>query len=242
MWLTCLVSLVLLVSSFAQAQNQLTEIDLEHIRQATVRQYISEQQDRHIKCFSDLHPSVVQNDALDDFRQYEKVYLIKESVHEVWANYKYASQTDVWEINRVSFGMAFCRDSEEVVYADELLFGMEVGQIYFLNLKILHGLYNLPVAFEVTTVDRERRLFEFSYLKGGKAEGKQSIQLMETPQGYTEIVHKSFVRSDSKFRDKYLYPFFHNKLIREFHSNMRRIITYNAKNPRLAQAGLAVDK
>lgn len=226
-----LLTICTFASLCAYAQFDLNRIDLSHIRQSSVRDYIAQQKAQQVDCFSDLQASVHQGDDLTKYMDYEKVYLIKEPVDVVWDNYKFSNQTDVWETKSVSFGMAFCRASQSVVYADEFFYGMEKGQIYFLNLKILNGLYHLPVAFEIITVDRENRLFEFSYLKGGKAEGKQSIQLVETPQGYTKIIHKSYVRSGSKFRDKYLYPFFHNKLIKEFHSNMRRVIVYNSKNP-----------
>ena len=99
-----------------------------------------------------------------------------------------------------------------------------------MNLKLLNGLYNLPVAFEITKIDEGNKMIEFSYLKGGKARGAQVIQLMSTDRGYTKVVHKSYVQSHSKFRDKYLYPYFHNKIINEFHGNMRRLIAYRAKN------------
>ncbi len=213
-----------------QAQLSFRTIDISHIRQPKIRAYIQEQQEQHIQTFSDLESSVNRDDDLTDFKNYEKHYIIKEPVDIVWDNYKFSNQTDVWDINRVSFGMLFCRGTQSIVYADQRFLGMAIGQIYYLNLKILNGFYNLPVAFEIINVDREKRLFEFSYLKGGKAKGKQSIQFVETEKGYTQIIHKSYVKSDSKFRDKYLYPFFHNKIINEFHSNMRRIITYNAKN------------
>jgi len=221
---------MIVLPGLLQAQLSLRSIDISHIRQHKIRAFIQEQKEHHIESFSDLETSVKRNDDLTDFKQYEKRYVVKEPTNLVWDNYKFSNQTEVWDINRVSFGMLFCRGTQSIVYADQPFIGMEKGQIYYLNLKILNGLYNLPVAFEIINVDREKRLFEFSYLKGGKAEGKQSIQFVETDQGYTEIIHKSYVKSDSKFRDKYLYPYFHNKIINEFHSNMRRIIAFNAKN------------
>jgi hypothetical protein len=125
--------------------------------------------------------------------------------------------------------MIYCRSSESIIYADEMLNGLEEGRIYYLNLKILGGIYNLPVAFEITNIDPDNKTVEFSYLKGGKARGKQWIRLEESPEGYTKIIHQTLVKSDSNFRDKYLYPYFHNKLINEFHLNMKRIITARSK-------------
>ena len=56
----------------------------------------------------------------------------------------------------------------------------------------------------------------------GKARGLQKIQLVETPEGYTRIIHITYFRSNSRFRDKALYPHFHKKAITEFHNNIKR--------------------
>lgn len=220
------------------AQSDIKSVDLKKIKQKKVRNYIRQLQNNDVESFTELETSVNQQDELVDFMNYEKVYLVKEDCDFVWDSYQYSSQTDVWDLNKISFAFLFCENTESIVYANEYFFGLEKGQIFYLNLKILNGFYNLPVAFKVLDVDPEDRLIEFSYLKGGKAEGKQTIQLHNTEEGYTTITHQSFIRSDSKFRDKYLYPYFHNKLINEFHANMRRVIARSAKNSEVILAEL----
>jgi len=206
------------------AQNSIKAIDLSKIKHRKVKNYILEQQKQNIEYFSDLEASVHQNDDLTGFLISEKSYVIQQKKEIVWKNYRHSCQTDVWDIKRVSFSVLYSRDSQSIVYADQDFFGLAEGQIYYLNLKVLNGFYNLPVAFEVINVDTENNFFEFSYLKGGKAQGKQTIQFVDTEEGYTEVIHKSFVKSNSKIRDKYIYPFFHNKIINEFHNNMRKLI------------------
>lgn len=211
------------------AQNNISSVDFNQIKYKSVKNYIAEQQNRQIEYFSEMEASVKEHTDLTSFMNYEKEYIIKESSDVVWENYKHSNQTDIWELRRVAFGMLYSRESESQVYADQDFYGMEVGQIYYLNLKVLNGLYRLPVVFEIITVDPEKKLFEFSYLKGGTAQGKQMIQFEDTEEGYTRIIHKSFVKSHSKIRDMYIYPFFHNKIIKEFHDNMRRTIAENMK-------------
>jgi hypothetical protein len=45
-----------------------------------------------------------------------------------------------------------------------------------------------------------------------------------------EIIHVSYYKSDSHFRDKWIYPFFHRIIIKDFHRNMRRLLNLNKQN------------
>lgn len=210
-------------------QTSISSVEFDQIKQKKVKKIIVEQQNQEIHFFSELQVSVQSDDDISEFTAYEKIYFIKEDIDEVWNIYNNTSQTDVWDINRISVGMLVSKKDQSIVYANQDLYGLEVGQLYYLNLKVLNGIYNIPVVFEIIKVDPANRLFELSYLKGGKAQGKQVIQLVDTENGYTKIVHKSYVRSNSKIRDKYLYPFFHNKIINEFHANMKKMILENSK-------------
>lgn len=218
------------VAGRINAQNSINDIDFSKIKHKSVKNYIVDQQNRQIEYFSDMEASVKPQTDLSSFMNYEKEYIIKAPSDEVWKNYKSSSQTEIWDLRRVAFGVLYSKDAQSLVYADQDYYGMEVGQIYYLNLKVLNGFYRLPVVFEIITVDPEKKLFEFSYLKGGTAQGKQMIQFEDTEEGYTKIIHKSFVKSHSKIRDMYIYPFFHNKIIKEFHGNMRRVIAEGIKN------------
>lgn len=224
-----LLLLFCFIASLASAQDNFESVDLSKIKQRKIRKLIKQLQTSAYQGFSELEISVNSSTSTDDFMHYTKEYKVKQDVEEVWYNYAFSSQTEVWDISKISFGMIYCRSSESIIYANEMLNGLEEGSIYCLNLKILGGIYNLPVAFEITNIDPENKTIEFSYLKGGKSSGKQWIRLEETADGYTNIIHQTLVKSDSNFRDKYLYPYFHNKLINEFHLNMRRIITARSK-------------
>ncbi len=211
------------------AQQNANDIDFGKIKQRKIRKMIRQQCDSP-GGLSELEISVSASSDLNGFYNYKKEYLVKEDINEVWFNYLNANQTEIWDISRISFGLIYCRNSDSLIYAHQFLFGLEEQQIYFINLKILSGLYHLPVAFEITKIDADERIIEFSYIRGGKALGKQVIQFAETDEGFTKINHQSFVKSESKLRDKYLYPYFHNKLINEFHFNMKRYIASRVKH------------
>jgi hypothetical protein len=50
--------------------------------------------------------------------------------------------------------------------------------------------------------------------------GTQDIHFEELPDGSTKISHLTHFRSRSAFRDRELYPVFHEKLVGEFHQNV----------------------
>lgn len=224
-----ILGVLLIWTTNVHAQDDIGLVDLSQIRQKKVRKLIMHQQAMEVQYFSDLEASVTEAVDLSEFMNYEKEYLIRENPDEVWYNYTNTSQTDIWDISKISFGLIYCRDSETIFYADQTVLGLEAGRIYYINLKVFNGFYSLPVAFEITRVDADERLIEFSYIKGGKAEGKQIIRIFDTVDGFSKIIHSSFVRSGSAFRDNYLYPFFHKKLINEFHFNMKKIIASRSK-------------
>jgi hypothetical protein len=82
------------------------------------------------------------------------------------------------------------------------------------------GLYNLAVGFEITHIDYEHKQIEFSYIEGGKAKGVQTLRFSETKAGTTKLVHQTYFKSHSNFRDRFFYPRYHKKVINEFHKNV----------------------
>jgi hypothetical protein len=58
-------------------------------------------------------------------------------------------------------------------------------------------------------------------LQNGASTGTQLIQLKAKGEN-TEVIHETWYRSGSLFRDKVLYPGFHEKGLTEFHVNVKR--------------------
>ncbi len=202
----------------------LEDLNFEKIPYKKVRNFIHEQIDNHVLSIDDLFPTVDSKIVPDEYSSQEIRYVVKEDLNTVWKRYLQTSPAESWDGKRVSFGLLFSKPSEMVVYRGGECSKIDTGQVVYLNLRLLRGVYNLALAFEFINVDVKNKIIEFSYIQGNTSEGKQCLHFVEKPNGKTEIIHTSYFRSDSKLRDKFLYPFFHKRATNEFHRNMRKII------------------
>ena len=144
------------------AQVDISTVDLKKIEQKKVRSFLK-QQSQQIKTFSDLEVSATVDDNFSGFKIYEKSYLVKENIDFVWDIYRFSCQTDVWDLNKISFALLYNSDTESLIYSNQECIGLQSGQIFYLNLKIMHGFYNLPVAFEIVDVDPKKSVIKLSY-------------------------------------------------------------------------------
>lgn len=223
--LTFLLALFLLLSGLCgYSQCELDKVNLELIPYSSVKTYLENQKARNVKSFLDIKPT--WSGSKEGYNIQEKTYKVKGDLTEVWDYYKTTSPSVSWNGKKVMFGFMFSKEQNKPVYKGEMISEIDTGQVIFLNLKLLK-FYNLAMAFEVISVDAEKKLIEFSYIEGNASQGKQSLQFINTPEGYTEIVHRSYFKSGSKLRDKFLYPFFHTRTTNEFHRIMRKIICKN---------------
>jgi len=216
--------------SFYQVKSQvaISEIDINKVPQRKVREYLKVQQDSQIQLFTDIKPSIKANSIIEGYRIHVKEYFINDSLIKVWQHYLVTNPGDSWNGNKVSFGMLFSKKDKKIVYCNESISKIDTGQIIYLNLKLLKGIANLATVFEFITIDKKNKIIEFSYIEGNITEGKQRLEFAETPKGNTKILHTSFYKSNSSIRDRFIYPFFHDKISNEFHRNMRRL--YFSKN------------
>jgi hypothetical protein len=124
----------------------------------------------------------------------------------------------------MAFGLLLLKFPVSIFYKNDSIMGVDIGQIYFLKLKLMLGIFNIPVAFEIITVDEDNKIIEFSYIEGNKSIGVQQVKFIDHGDDQTEIIHTSYYKSDSHFRDKWMYPHFHKIIINDFHRNMRRLL------------------
>lgn len=205
----------------------LGDINFEEIPFKKVRDYIQEQIENHILTIYDLQPTLERKIIPSEYSSQEMRYIINEDLFTVWKSYLQTSPAESWDGKRVSFGLLCSKASENMVYQGDKCAEIDTGQVIFLNLRLLRGVYNLALAFEIINVDEANKIIEFSYIKGNKSKGKQCLSFRPTPDGKTEIIHTSYFQSDSRMRDKFLYPFFHRRATNEFHRNMKKIIKKN---------------
>jgi hypothetical protein len=205
-------------------------IDLELIPQRKVRRFIESRSIDHMHDFSSIHASWKENIDESDFHVMENTYFLKYKLTDVWECYRHPDTFVMWSGLSFSFGLMISKPSSSVIYANSSCFpDIDTGQVYFLNLRFMKGLFNVPVAFEIITLDQKNHLIEFSYIDNNKSLGKQSIQFFDTGDDCTGILHRSLFKSKSLLRDDFLYPYFHKKFTAEFHRNMNDYITNGLK-------------
>ena len=200
-------------------------IDLEEIPQRKVRKYIISRKIDTMSEFSSIKASCRKEGIDSDFHMNQKEFNLEYDLTNVWKCYSNIDPADTWSRHSLEFGLLISKCMNSVTYVKDACYtAVDTGQVYFLNLKLLRGLFNIAVAFEVIDVDQRKQVVEFSYIDNNKAKGKQIIEFYDNGNGTTRIVHRSYFKSESSFRDKLLYPMFHKKFIREFHRNMGQII------------------
>jgi hypothetical protein len=206
------------------AQNLLEDIKLNEINQRKIRRYIECQIEGNIHQFGEIHPSWNRGKDLSSFSKNEMTFFLSGNLQEVWQGYMSASPSRSWSGRMVSFGVLLQKFPGSVFYKHDEINGIDTGQVCFLNLKLLLGIYRVPVAFEIITIDTAEKVIEFSYIEGNKSSGVQQVKFIDIGRNCTEIIHTSYFKSDSPIRDRWIYPFFHEKIVNDFHRNMRKLL------------------
>lgn len=197
-------------------------IDFSRIKQPKVRALL---QDNNLKTHDDL--SKLRSLCYDPsdgkhYFKHTKSFLIHAALGEVWTAYKTISPQETRKGGMVSFGLMYSRKQNQIMYPGDSYAGIEAGQIVFLNLNLLGRFIQLAVGHEITAVNENDKTIKICYLQNGASTGTQLIQLQESKEYQTEVVHETWYRSRSVFRDKVLYPGFHEKGLTEFHENVKQ--------------------
>lgn len=223
-----LVFIALLYVTIAYGQLTYEQIDFTRIPQKKIRHYIIKQIKKDIHYLTDVHPSCRSKDRFTKLNTMQNTYLIKESTDIVWEIYNTVNLAEAWDGRMVSFGFLYSKWADYIIYRNSINYcEIDTGQVFFINLKLLYGIYNLPVGLQVIDIDSANTTITFSYLEGGKSAGIQTIKFIPTIEGYTKIEHISTFKSNSPFRDKRLYPFYHTKVLDEFHEKIAESISSN---------------
>lgn len=218
-----LINLVFIfgLSSLSGFSQSLKKINFEEIPQRKVRKYIRSRGIDHMQSFSAIHASWKNDVDESDFKAIEEVFYLKNKLSDVWESYRHANPVKIWNRQSVRLGLLILKWSNSIIYTnDSSSSEVDTGQVCFLNLRLMKGIFNVPVAFEITDIDCNKQILEFSYIDNNKSQGKQSIKFFDNGDGRTRIVHRSYFKSDSWLREDLFYPWFHRKFIKEFHENM----------------------
>ena len=222
---------LLMCTLIAQSQNAAGRIDMNRIPQKKVRTLVNTQfNDNNIQYFNQIRSTYQKGQDLKGYHMLESVYYLKELPEKVWKTYENTSPAKSWNGSMISFGLLLSKSKNTVMYNNDKYYsGIDTGQVFYVNLRIMKGIYNLAVGLEIINIDSTKKSITFSYLKGGKSQGEQTIFFRTTKKGYTEIIHETAFKSGSFIRDRYLYPYFHKIAINEFHRNMKRCMNESTR-------------
>jgi hypothetical protein len=196
-------------------------IALEKIPHKRIRSFIQTQLNNDVQSVKDLEVSFRRGDSIEEFNKHERTYFAQHKIDDVWNCYIKTGPNKVFKDKLVSFALMLSKQNEqEVLYKEGAFLKAEIGQVYFMNLSILRGLIQIAVSYEITEINPAKKIIDFAYIKGGKSIGFQRISFVELQANLTKIKHTTHYKSNSKFRDRYMYPYFHTKVLEEYHLSM----------------------
>ena len=186
------------------------------IQHKKVRKLITRQKHFGAKTFDDIQPVCFNLSDSAAYNTFQKSQVINQEINTVWDNLVHQSPSDEFDGRIVSFGLLYSKKNNNLLYQNEALDGIEVGQIIFFNLRMLGGIKNIAVAMEVTRMDNDKKVLEYCYVDHGSTQGTQQFILKSLPGCKTEITQITRYKCKSRFRDRRLYSFFHERIVREF--------------------------
>ncbi len=213
-----------LLSADSASSQSAENIKFDQILPKKVRSLLKKEQLETKADFKKMQASCYDELTQAGYWNHVSTLQLEEPVETVWETYQALSPKELGGGKIISFGLSYSRKHNKIIYPDDECGRIEEGQIIISGLRYLGGFVKLAVAQEITAIDETDRVITFCYMQNGKTLGSQHIRFQESSDGGTEIVHETFYRSKSKFRDKKLYPGLHEKTIIEMHKNVLRKI------------------
>jgi hypothetical protein len=215
------ILLYLFTGTVSQAQMKISGADVKELVYKKVAKYLKKNESRNnVHYFSEIQPSINDSNNVSMFYFHSGTYTIHAPVGHVWNTCITTSPANLWKGKMLALSCVYSNNSDKIFYCgDEQFDNLELDQIYFINLRIMR-LFNVAAALLTTKIDDVDKIMEFTYIKGNKSIGKQTVRLIETNDSETKIVHETFYKSGSKFRDKKLYPHFHQIAITNLHQKI----------------------
>lgn len=201
------------------AQLRLDSLQAQQLSNKVVWKFTQNQKKQGLAYFAELPAGCVGQADTVGYRRQDLSFKSPLNSQNAWQAYKEVLPYETWNHKVLHYNFSYLRQSDSVYYKSRLT-GIREGQLMFFHLKVFGGLKKIGVGFEVTRVDELNQEMEFCYLKNGKAEGTQILRFNTMADGETKIDHITWYKSKSKFRDRYLYPGFHKRFVKEFHQRV----------------------
>lgn len=200
------------------------KINLKRIKSARTLEYLRKNDLTDVSDLDKIVPVCYLEGVEHDFLKHSKSYRLPFPVQQVWDAYLKIPPADSWAGNRIGFSFSYNTDSKNFHYLNDQYHGLEVNQLIFIEIKLLFGLFKLAVTHHVNEISEEQKRIKLCYVEGGKSSGSQIIKFRKVSESETEVIHDTFYKSDSKFRDEKLYPILHELIINQFHKNVRKFM------------------
>ncbi len=197
-------------------------VNFTRIQHKKVRKLITQQKHFGARTFDDIQPVCFNLSDSAAYNTFQKSQVINQEINTVWDNMVHQSPSDEFNGRIVSFGLLYSKKSNNLLYQNEAFDGIEVGQILFFNLRMLSGIKNIAVAMEVTRMDHVQKVVEYCYVDHGSTRGTQQFILTPLPGGKTEITQITRYKCKSRLRDRRLYSFFHERIVKEFLRSIKK--------------------
>ncbi|MBA2404756.1 MAG: hypothetical protein H0V66_08295 [Bdellovibrionales bacterium] len=157
-----------------------------------------------------LQPSCPNFEACGHMSYHVKTYTFKGNAQKAFDLLISLKPYEIWDSSS-RFEMEYDPASKSFLGKEHDLPPVSIGQVFFLELDITKGM-QIPVAFQVVELDSVQKTLSFSYLKQNKSNGIQRITFEQDGENF-KVIHETHYKSESKFRDKHLYGFFHTRLL-----------------------------
>lgn len=222
-WLIVLAAILMVVPAVCLSQPGV-DIQFDQITSRQVRTLLKKENILELKDVDRLKTSCFDKITGLEYRYHIYSCGINERPEIVWNAYKNLNPKQLGLGDIVSFGLAYSGKHKALIYPSDTCGSVEEGQIIFSELKFLGGVVKMAVAQEITEINETEKSITFCYMENGKTNGSQKIRLRASGNGNTEVIHETFYKSKSRFRDRWLYPGLHKKAVAELHENVRRQI------------------
>ncbi len=199
-------------------------INLRRIKSDKTKDYLLKHKLSNLEDLGKILPVCYLEGITQDFNLHSKSYEFGQDLETVWNGYLNIPPAMSWCGRRISFSFSYDTNLKDIRYIDDEYKGLKENQLIFIEIKILFGLIKLAVTHQVNTISKDKHTIKLCYVEGGKSSGSQIISFEKAGTG-TKVTHNTWYKSDSKFRDKFLYPIIHERIINHFHKNVRKYLS-----------------
>jgi hypothetical protein len=196
------------------------EIELEYLSEP-MQERLVEMNKTQVNDLSEFELSINKRKETSSFNFHHMSFSVEASIEEIWEIYQSMTVDTAWSGESFQYEFGYSKATNQIFYHKfKNSPKIHQGFGFFVRLILANGLYQLPVALEITKIDPRKKVLEMTYLKGGGSKGYQSIRFLPKGSKGTIINHYSYYTSGKKMRDEYFYPYFHENILEEFHSKL----------------------